>query len=453
MRKSHRIAALAALAICTFSLCVSICSGQAPDSIIVGTVGDATGAVTNGTGEYRLNNVPVGIYNVSASATGFSTATVAGVQLDLNRTATVNLPLTVGSISTAVDVIEASALIDTATSQVQSTYGADLVRDMPTAGVSKLVNGAGVYNISLSGAGVAFAGGVGYGTGPSVAGQRSENNTFAVDGVNNDDHDVTEPLVYISNESVFEFSILQNQFSPEFGGASGGVFNLIVKSGTNRFHGSIYEYMQNRKLNAVDNTEVLQGIRSNSRFDSNRLGATIGGPILKNKLFFFANYEYNPLGQASQPGQTVYAPTSAGLSLLNGMSTLSKTNLGVFEKYVPVAAVADASNPITVNGTNVPNGPLSFASPNFDNSYNILGSVDWNVSNKDQVRGRYINNKTTGIDVNAALPVFSRLNRYSTISAPSPNSIISHRRWRTNSAFRSVATTNKCRSAVSLSPD
>lgn len=149
---------------------------------------------------------------------------------------------------------------------------------------------------------------------------------------------------------------------------------MIVKSGTNQFHGSVYEYFQNRNLNAVDNSEVLQGIRSNPRFDSNRLGATVGGPIRKDKLFFFANYEYNPLGQASQPGQTVYAPTAAGLSLLNGMSNLSKTNLGVFEKYVPVAPVADPTNPIFVNGVNIPNGPLSFASPNFDNSYNLCSA-------------------------------------------------------------------------------
>ena len=400
--------------------------GQATDSNIVGIVTDASGAgvpsaqveatnrdtavayrtVSNGTGEYRLNNVPVGTYTLTALSQGFAGTSVSSVQLDLNRTATVNLSLRVASAATAVEVSEAPALLDTNTSQLQTTYGSNEARDLPTAGLSKLVNGAGIYNISLNGAGVSFAGGVGYGSGPSVAGQRPDNNTFAIDGVNNDDHDVTGPLVYVSNESVSQFSVLQNQFSPEFGGASGGVFNVIVKSGTNQFHGSIYEYFQNRNLNAVDNTEVLQGIRSNPRFDGNRLGATVGGPIRKDKLFFFANYEYNPIGQASQPGQTVYAPTAAGLALLNGMSNLSKTNLGVFEKYVPVASVADPTNPITVNGVNIPNGPLSFASPNFDNSYNLLGSIDWNISDKDQVRGRYINNKTTGLDVNAALPVF-----------------------------------------------
>jgi len=406
--------------------CSSLLQGQATDSNIVGIVKDASGAavsqaqvtatnsenavayrtVTNSTGEYRLNNVPVGTYTIATTVAGFSPASRSGVRLELNRTASVDLTLAVASAATSVEVVEAPAQLDSTNSQLQSTYGADQARELPTSAVSKIVNGAGIYNISLNGAGVSYAGGIGYGSGPSVAGQRTDNNTFAIDGVNNDDHDVTGPLVYISNESVSQFSILQNQFSPEFGGGSGGVFNVIVKSGTNQLHGSVFEYFQNRNLNAVDNLQVLQGLRSNPRYDSNRLGATIGGPVRKDKLFYFANYEYNPLGQASQPGQTVYAPTAAGLALLNGMSNLSKTNLGVFEKYVPVAPVADPTNPITVNGVNIPNGPLSFASPNFDNSYNLLGSIDWNISDKDQVRGRYINNKTTGLDINAALPVF-----------------------------------------------
>ena len=403
--------------------------GQATDAILVGTVTDATGAavagasvtatnkttgvkyatIANGRGEYRINNIPVGRYDVSATAHGFSTATVADLELQLNRTSAVNLTLQVGSVSTSIEVQEAPAPIDTSDSQLQTTYGSRAAVDMPNAGISKAVNGAGIYNVSLMGAGVAFAGGIGYGAGPSVAGQRSENNTFSIDGVNNDDHDVTGPLIYVSNEAVSQFTVLQNQFSPEFGGASGGVFNVIVKSGQNQIHGSIYEYMQNRNLNAVDNLEVLQHIRNNPRLDDNRLGATIGGPIVKNKLFYFGNYEYHPRGQASQPSQTVYAPTAAGISILNGMSGLSKTNLGVFEKYVPVAPAATNTNPVTVLGVNIPTGPLSFASPNYWNSYNAIASVDWNIGDADQFRARYINNKISQIDTNAELPVFYAL--------------------------------------------
>lgn len=422
MPSNKRMWALLAL----LPLVSSVLYAQATDSIIVGTVTDASGTgvagamvvatnkdtnvryntVANGEGQYRLNNVPAGRYEVSAMAAGFAMAKVGDVQTDLNRTATVNLGLAVGSVTTQVEVQEAVAPIDMTTSQLQGTYGSQAALDMPTAGISKIVNGAGIYNISLNFAGVALAGGVGYGTGPSVAGQRSENNTFAIDGVDNNDHDVTGPVVYVANDAIAQFSVLQNQFSPEFGGASGGVFNVIVKSGTNQIHGSIYDYLQNRNLNAVDNSEVLQGFRSNPRFDLNRLGATIGGPIKKDKLFYFGNFEYNPIGQAGSPGQTVYAPTAAGLSVLNGMSGISKTNLNLFEKYVPVATAADPTNPITVNGVNIPNGPLSFAAPNYDNNYNAITAIDWNISDRDQIRGRYIYNRITGFDANAALPVF-----------------------------------------------
>jgi hypothetical protein len=399
--------------------------GQASDSIIVGNVTDATGAsvanatvtvtnkdtgvkytsVTNSSGEYRLNNVPVGRYEVSAAASGFSTAKVDNVELQLNHTASINLVLAVGSVTTSVEVQEAQATIDTSTAQLQSSFSTMQAVDIPLAGFSKVINGAGIYNLSLLGAGVASSGGIGQGTGPSISGQRPENNSFTLDGVLNDNHYTTGPQIYVSNESIQQFNLVQNQFSAEFGGASGGVFNAIVKTGTNSLHGSIYEYLQNnRLLNAVDATETQQGLTSNPRGDNNRFGATIGGPILRDKLFYFGSYEYNPIGQAAQPGQTVFAPTSAGLSVLNGLSGLNKNNLGVFEKYVPVAATASDST--TVLGKSIPIGPLSFASPAFTNSYDAVVAIDWNIRAADQLRGRYFYANSAGIDFNAAIPTF-----------------------------------------------
>jgi hypothetical protein len=404
--------------------------GQATDSNLVGTVTDASGAtvpgaaitvtnkdtgvkntaVTNADGEYRLNNLPVGRYDISAAKAGFTTATVAGVQLDLNHTSSIKLTLAVGSVSTVLEVSEAAAAIDTSTSQLQTTFDSQSAVDVPSAGISRVINGAGIYNLSLLGAGVASSGGVGQGTGPSVAGQRPENNSFYIDGVNNNDGYSTGPQVYVSNEAVSQLNVAQNQFSAEYGGASGGVFNVVVKTGTNQIHGSIFEYMQNRDLNAVDYSQVVAGQRSNTRFDNNRFGATIGGPIRKDKLFYFGSFEYNPLGQASTPGQPVNAPTAAGIAALNGMSSLNKTNLGVFEKFVPVAATVDPTNPITVNGVNIPNGQLTFASPNFNNAYHAIIAIDANISNKDQLRGRYIYDKSVGIDPLANLPVFFQPN-------------------------------------------
>ena len=402
--------------------------GQTVDSNLVGTVNDSSGsavpgatvtltnkdtgvkyAVTSGSsGEYRFNNIPVGSnYEVSASARGFATAAVAGVILELNHTASVNLTLAVGTVTTTVEVTEASAMIDTSTSQLQNTFNSMQAVDLPSAGFSKTINGAGIYNLSLVGAGVASSGGVGQGTGPSVAGQRPENNTFMIDGVPNNNGYSTGPQEYISNEVIASFNVAQNQFSAEFGGASGGVFNAVVKTGTNSVHGNIFEYFQNRKLNAIDYKDFHAGNTTNPRFDQNRLGATVGGPIIKDKLFYFGSYEYNPLGQASTPGNAVDAPTQAGIALLNGMSGLNKTNLGIFEKYVPVATTVDRDNPsTTVNGVTIPLGALTFASPNYTNSYHAVVAIDYNISEKDQLRGRWIYDHSIGLDNNATLPIF-----------------------------------------------
>ena len=421
------------LALC--AILTPVLFGQAADSVLVGTVTDASGAaipgatvvainketgvknstVSNATGDYRINNVPVGRYDVAAMAKGFTTATMADVAMELNHTATINLTLQVGGVSTSVEVSAAAALLDTSTAQLQTTFTTNVAEDLGVSAFSKVINGSGIWNLSLLGAGVASSGGIGQGTGPSVAGQRPENNSFSIDGVVNDNHYVTGPQVTIPNDAVAEFSLLQNQFNPEFGGASGGVFNVLVKSGTNQIHGSIYEYFQNRDLNALDQQQRVAGDTSQPRYDNNRLGATIGGPILKNKLFYFGDFEYNPLGQAANPAGQVDAPTAAGIAMLAAMPGVSTTNLDVFKQYVPVAATANGSSTVTLPSgatLSIPTGALTFASPNYTNSYNAVIAIDYNLSDKDQIRGRYLCNSSKGLDAIANLPVFFE---------PSPN--------------------------------
>jgi len=417
------------LLLAAFALLTPAVYGQAMDSNLVGIVSDASGAAipgatvvalnkatgvksttsTGGNGEYRLNNLPAGKYDVTASAKGFSTVTTADVALDLNHTASVNLTLQVGTVSSSVEVTAAAALIDTSTAQLQTTFTTNMAEDLGVAAFSRVINGSGIWNLSLLGAGVASSGGIGQGTGPAVAGQRPENNTFALDGVDNNNHYVTGPQITIPNDAVAEFSLLQNQFSPEFGGASGGVFNALMKSGTNEIHGSIYEYFQNRDLNALDQQQRQSGIYSQPRYDNNRLGATVGGPILKNKLFYFGDYEYNPIGQAANPASTVYAPTSAGLSVAASTPGVSQTNLNVFKQYVPVASTTTGNAVMTLPSgaqVNIPIGPLTISSPNYTNDYNAVIAIDYNMSDKDQIRGRYIYNNSQGIDFYANLPVF-----------------------------------------------
>jgi hypothetical protein len=395
-------------------------TGAAVPGASVEAVNTATGArlstVANDSGEYRLNNLPVGTYNVAASASSFGITTINGVKIELNKTLTQQITLEIKGAVTSIEVSGVAATLDTTTAQVQNTFEAKDVSDLPLNGTS------GVLNLSLLGSGVATSGGVGVGSGPSVGGQRPRNNNFTIEGVDNNDKAVTGPLVTVPNDAVAEFSLLQNQFSPEFGHSSGGQFNTVVKSGTNSFHGLAYIYNQNRDYNALDTLDAIEGLGSGpncgsglpsdctspgSRFDQNRIGGQIGGPILKNKLFFFVNYEYEPLGQAGGGG-AVCAPTAASLATIDATPGLSSTNLSIFEKYVQPGSLAGAGcSPINwTNNTTLETAGLAIVAPSFTNSKFITSSMDYDISTKDQIRGRYIYNSVIGIDTAANLPAF-----------------------------------------------
>ncbi|HEV2198721.1 MAG TPA: TonB-dependent receptor [Bryobacteraceae bacterium] len=391
---------------------------QSVDGTLTGIVSDPSGAVvpastvtafnqatrvqytanTTAEGEYRMDHVPVGVYEVRATKPGFAPLPISNVVVALNRITTVNLDLLVaGSIGRLT--VEANAPIDEATAQLQTNFNTESLIDIPVA-----ANGSGFINLSLLSAGVASPGGLGLGAGPSVGGQRPTSNRFYVEGADNNSYFSPSPLGYISNEAIEEFTLLQNHFGPEFGWGPGGIFNAVVKTGGNDLHGSAYEYNQNRDLNALDAQYARQGLTSPPRFDSNRLGATTGGPIRKNSLFYFGNFEYNPIGFAFSPAQTVSAPTAAGYSVLNSLPGLSKNNLQVFEQYVPVAP--QAAGQVTVAGTSIPVGPLAITAPSYANWYRGVGSMDWDANDQDRVRGRYMYSRYSGIDTTATFPAF-----------------------------------------------
>lgn len=393
---------------------------------LVGTIYDQTGATAPGAsvvatnvgtgvtysaestsaGQYRISNLPVGTYKLRVTAKGFTPSELTNIVVDLNKTATANVTLQIGQTSTTVEVTALAATIDTTTAQVETSFSTKQLEDLPTAST-----GSGVINLSLLSAGVSSSGAVGVGTGPSIGGQRPRNNNFTIEGVDNNNKSVTGPLVGVPNDAVAEFSLLANQFSPEYGHSSGGQFNQVVKSGTNEFHGSVYEYLQNRNLNAADQQAVVNGTPLHPRYDQNRVGGTIGGPIRKNKLFFFGNMEYNPLGQASSGG-AVFAPTADGYAKLAAIPGLNQTNLSILTQYMPAtpAAVDPSATPAgaypVVNGVTIPLGQLSFQAPNYTNAVNGLASIDYNISDKDSLRGRYIQNHVTTIDTAANLPAF-----------------------------------------------
>ena len=418
--------------------CAALILGQLTTGNITGTIYDQSGATvanttvtvrntatgvenrtnSTSTGSYRFENLPAGEYNLIGSAPGFTNTELQNVSVQLNQTVTANINLSVARSVTNVQVSEASVAIDTTTAQVQNTFDSKQITDLPVT-----ATGSGVLNLALLSPGVATSGVVGVGTGPSVGGQRPRNNNFTVEGIDNNSGTVTGPIVSVPNDAVAEFSTLQNQYSPDFGHSSGGQFNTIVRSGTNQFHGMLYEYFQNRNLDAADTLAAATGTPPHPRFDSNRFGGTVGAPIQRNKLFFFVDYEYNPVGLASTPSQ-LFAPTQAGLATIAATPGINQNNFNVLKKFVPVAPVSCAGSsscPTVPLGTSalgplynytgtapasIDVGQLSVSAPGFLNTESGVGAIDYNISDNDALRGRFVLNRTGGIDTSANLPVF-----------------------------------------------
>jgi len=396
---------------------MNVAFGQATDGNIVGTVTDQSGAaVPNATveitsvgtnvkttttsdeaGEYRFNNLLAGNYDLKITRTGFTTSTLRNIGVALNKTLTANISLQVGDVATTVEVTDTAVLIDTTTAQIQSTFQAREAIDTPASSLA-----LGVYNLALLGAGVANAGGLGLGEGPSVGGQRPRSNSFNIEGVDNNRSDQLGRTSSVPNEAVAEFTMLQNQYSAEFGNGNGGQFNIVVRGGTNQIHGAVYEYLQNRTLNAMDEADKRNGLTTNPRYDQNTFGGAIGGPIVKDKLFYYGLYQYNPFGSASTPSSSIKAPTAAGYAQIAGIPGLSQTNLNILKQYLPAAGTASGDT-TTVNGLVIPLGILPVTQPRYTNSTTYLISIDYNVSDKDRLRGRFQNELHRGFD-SAALP-------------------------------------------------
>ena len=380
-------------------------SGQVIPGAKLELVGSATGKVFEATadeaGQHMFRNVLPGEYELKALGVGFSPASVLRIGVELNRTSTVVVNLGLERVETRIDVVESPVLVDSTTAQIQATFGAKAVIDSPTSGLP-----LGALNLSLLNAGVASSGALGVGEGPSVGGQRPRSNSFTIEGVDNNQKDLTAHNLDVPREAVAEISILQNQYSAEFGGGSGAQINTVIRGGGNSVHGALYDYMINRHMNAVDQSAARQGTRSNPRYDSNVVGGSIGGPAIKDKLFYYSLFQYNPTGQQATPTSAVLSPTAAGYDQLSRLTSVSQTNLNVLKTYMAPSPVASATT--LVGGQSIPIGILPILQPSYSNTYSSLTSLDYNISDKDQLRGRYIQNNKSGFSSDSlpTLPSF-----------------------------------------------
>ena len=452
-------------AVLAMVLAAAFTFAQTTSGDLVGTVKDASGAmipnasvtVTNeatgvatsmksgAAGEFRASNLLPGQYDLTVTSAGFEPYTLHGITVELNKASTTNVTLSIGANTTVEVAAEAGVALDTTTTNLSQVFGNTELSNLPST-ASGGSTGFGVLNASLLAPGVASSGGIGIGIGPSIGGQRPRNNNFTIEGIDNNNKALTGPLVYIPNDGVQGFTIITNQFSPEFGHSSGGQFNTNVVSGTNHYHGRVYEYFQNRNLNAISGT---QGGKPaiNPRFDDNRYGGQIGGPILRDKLFFFGGYERNSIGQ--NPAIFSCVPTAAGLNALKALGAtygFNGNNLAQYLQYTPAATITgsgggpiDASvdqacgnsakgpqflqvyqgtsfdKPSGIYGggsafTNIPLGNYQSTASTPSNFDVLTTSMDYTLSSKDSIRGRYIYNRLNDTDngVNTVpFPVFN----------------------------------------------
>lgn len=341
--------ALGLLAIPRLSVAQEVTGG------ITGTVTDPSGAVvpnatvtatdmhrgtvwptqTNASGVYNLPRLPVGEYQVKVAAGGFRTTVQPAFELQMNQIARVDLKLTVGTETQTVNVTSAPPLLQTDTMQVGLVTSGNFNVNLPLATrnfiqLTLLTPGATTVNTNSFTNGQRTAGG----GRPYINGNREEANNFLLNGIDNNQVSDNLTSYQPSVDAIQEFDVITNNAPAQYGQFQGGVISVTLKSGTNQYHGDVFEFLRNDALNANNWANNWQGIpKSGLRW--NTFGGTVGGPIKKDKLFFFADYEgerldtppsikpFTVMTPAEQQGDFSQLLAQKGIQLYNPCASFS----------------------------------------------------------------------------------------------------------------------------------
>ncbi len=266
--------------------------------------GVARSAQTDASGDYAFPAIPVGLYRLEFDLAGFKKNVRRGVQLELNQALALNMVLQLGAAQEVVDVTSEAPLVDTSSTQLGAIVNSRAVSELP-------LNARDAYQLLSLQPGVQSTTGTDlyYGSdragAVSVNGGRGRGNNFSVNGGDANDQFANLPTVQPSPDAIEEFRVLTNTFDAEYGRSSGAVVNVVTKSGTNQFHGNVYEYFRNTVLDSRGYFDT-----SKSPFNQNQFGGTFGGPITKNRSFFFLSYEGRRIRQGVS-GPVTSVPTSA----------------------------------------------------------------------------------------------------------------------------------------------
>lgn len=394
----------------------------------VKAINDATGATltttSDNSGSFHFNLIPVGTYRVEMNAAGFKTTVQNNIVVAAGRDSGLGaIALTVGEVTTAVEVTADAPLIETTQSQVTNTFAGTQLTTF--AGITE---NQGLDNLAVFIPGVVAARDNGLsntngGTGFSVNGLRGRNNDQQIDGQNNNDNSVGGPGLFVSDtEFVQQYILVTSQFGPEYGRNAGSVVNIITKSGSNAWHGSIYAHENNTVLNSMTNFQKrfatdaagnpLTSIpRANDEFG----GFTVGGPVIKNKLFFFGGFDQQLISQNTLYTSAGNTPTPNGIATLSGCFPGSQS-MAALKSFGPYAI--SSGNP-TPFGTFVDNsdpscpgvelGGVERTLPTHTHNFNWVTRMDWQLGS-DSIMGRYIFNRGNNFnldfgDAAAGLPV------------------------------------------------
>ena len=304
---------------------------QVDTGTILGTVRDNTGAVipganvtirdegtaatqsrtTSNSGEYVFTPLKIGKYTVEVEHSGFKKERRTGLVVDIQQQVLADFSLSVGDVSSEIEVTAAAPILQTESGSVGTVIESQAINDLPLNGrnytfLARLVPGATVGQ--PEGRGLNANGWF------TANGTRPAQNNYMLDGIDNNTNDVDflAGAAYVLKppiDAIGEFKLQTNGFSAEFGRAGGAVLNASLKSGTNQFHGSLWEFLRNDKLDATDFFLNANG-QPKGAFKQNQFGFTAGGPIVKNKTFFFGDYEGTRIRQGvPETGFTV--PTLA----------------------------------------------------------------------------------------------------------------------------------------------
>jgi hypothetical protein len=337
-------------------------------NVATGEVRTATSAAN---GVFRLQDLQVGVYRLTASAKGFADGIVDRIEIAVDQTQNVRVALALAGQAQSVAVEGAVSVVNTQTSQLGQVVGETQVTTLPLNGrdfaqLALLNPGVGAF-----GGGGGQQGGEGGTSGFSSNGQRSSSNNFMVDGIDNNDYLGGSVAQLPSVDSIQEFDVQTNTFAAEYGRNSGSVVNLVTKSGTNQFHGTAYEFFRNDVLDGQNFFADPDLGKPELRL--NQFGFTLGGPIIKNKTFFFANYE--GFRQV------------AGITVLTNVPTVAERQ-GIFadSQGNPVQVTVDPTSAKLFSLFPLPN--TSQPSGNFVSSPALTNSTDQYMMKVDHQLGR-----------------------------------------------------------------